>query len=177
MQDNVTTTENPTPIRRYKEVTFDNWITYLSLGGLMIDEDDGHVYKMTLTEFCTKFNVSKMTIVRWRKNTPDLAQRIEQRRNEVTPMARVTALYNQMFLLAMQSQDKRAAVDAGKTLLGHFGNLQLPVQREEVKHTGGWVDIIAQAKTENIIEGEVINEPDADTTRSITDTSTLPQTP
>ena len=142
----------------------------------MINEDDGSIYKMKLSEFCEKFNVSKMTIVRWRKNTPDLAQRIEARRNEITPMARVTALYNQMFLLAMQSQDKRAAVDAGKTLLGHFGNLQLPVQREEVKHSGGWVDVLLQAKRDNVIEGEVINEPNADTGRSIEDSSTLPQT-
>lgn len=63
----------------------------------------------------------------------------------------------------MQSQDKRAAVEALKTFLGHFGNLQTPVQREVHEVGEGFADLIQATrdkpapKKEAAIEGEIVD--------------------
>lgn len=176
MLPNVTEEKTPTVVKPYREITFEDWITFLALGGLMISEEDQTIYKMTLSQFCEKFNISKMTISRWRKQTPDLATRIEARRNEIAPMARVTAVYNQLFLSAMQSKDMRAAVDAQKTFLGHFGNLQLPVQRQDIKIQGGLAEVLIAAEREGILEGELVEPSTIDTDPSGQTPGALPPT-
>jgi hypothetical protein len=151
MLPNVTTPAPSTEVTPYKQATFEDWLTFTALGGLLIDEDDQHIYKMTLTEFCATFNVSKMTTLRWRKQTPDLETRIAQRRNEIIPMARVTVAYNQLFLLGMQTQDKRAAVEALKLFLGQFGNLELAAKRPpEPINTGqaSWVELLKMKRVQ-----------------------------
>jgi|SRR5665213_25113 len=157
MQPSATDQNVKTEIKPRKLDAFEGYITWRALGGLIIDEEykgtdergnpktfTNHVRQMTLGEFCEAFNVDRATTWRWRTNTPNLAELVEKRRNEIIPVARVSAAWNQLFLLGMQSGDKRAAVDALKTFLGHYGNLQLPVQREIVKHEGeSWASLVA----------------------------------
>lgn len=175
MQPNATTQNGQTGVQPYKQGAFDAYISWRALGGLIIDEDqDNKIRQMKLAEFCDVYNVDRSTLWRWRANTPDLAARIEQRRNEIVPAARVSAVYNQLFLTAMQSQDKRAAVEAQRTFLGHFGNLQLPVQRQDIKIQGGLAEVLQAAADDGILEGEVIEPSNIDATTSGQDTGALP---
>lgn len=155
-EQNETLEKSQTAIKPYKTVVFDHWLTWKACGGLIVDEEDNRIYKMTLNDFCQHFGIAKSTANAWRNNTPNLSQLIEKRRDEIAPMAKVGIVFNQMFLTAMQSKDLRAAVDAQKTYLGHFGNLRLPVQREEIKHEGlSWAELANQKR--QVIEAEVIN--------------------
>jgi len=154
-----------TGIQPYKQAVFDQWLTWKACAGLIVDEENNHIYKMTLTDFCQHFGINRDTARKWRNKTANLGKLIEQRRDEIAPQAKVGMVFNQMFLTAMQSQDKRAAVDAQKAYLGHFGNLRTPVQRQDVKVEGlSWADLAQKKRNENkVIEGEVV---DADANHS-----------
>lgn len=177
MVPNATEEKSETEVHPYKSGAFEAWITWRALGGLIVEEEGqktdrdtgkkitvtNQLRTMPLSEFCETFRVDRKTLWRWAKQTPDLAQRIAARRNEITPLARVSVAYNQLFLLGMQSQDKRAAVDALKTFLGNFGDLQLPVQRQDIKVQGGLMEVLAAAQRDGIIEGEVVEPTNSDT--------------
>lgn len=166
MGQNETGEKVQTGVKPYKDVTFDDYITWRALGGLLLVEDDpqtpNKIRMMPLEEFCTTFKVSRQTIWRWKSQTPDLAALIEKRRAEIMPLARVSAVWNQLFLTAMQTKDRRAAHDAQKTFLGHFGGLQLPTQRTEVDAGQNLLDLVNAARKKNIIEGEPVDRPVAD---------------
>lgn len=155
----LTAEDGQTAIKPYKHEIFDAWLTWKACGGLMVDEEDNRAYRMTLTDFCQTFGVTRPTVGEWRKNTPNLAELIEQRRNEIAPLAKVTNVFNQMYLTAMQTKDKRAAVEAQKAYLGHFGKLQLPVQRQDVKlQVNNWSQLLQ--KKREVIEAEIVDEPE-----------------
>lgn len=165
MQQNTTEQNKQTGVEPYKSVAFEAYITWRALGGLLIVEDDENtpnkIKIMTLEDFCTTFEVDRTTVWRWKTQTPNLAELIEKRRLEVTPLARVSAAWNQLFMLGMQTQDKRAAVDAITKYLGHFGNLQLPKQRQEVEAGNNLMELLNQARKRNIVdiqEGELVDD-------------------
>lgn len=154
MLPNVTSTNATTGVEPYKSGTFDAYITYCALGGI-ITEDDGDTHRMSIDEFCRNYNVSRMTLSRWKKQTSDWKERVDKRRDEIVPLARVTAVWNNLYLIARQQKDKRAAVEAAKAFLGHHG-LQLPTQRVEAKvEINSWTGLM-EAKR-NVIEGEVVD--------------------
>lgn len=163
MLQNTTSTNSPTEVEPYKAGVFDEWLSWKACGGLVADEEDNRLYKITLTEFCERFGIARSTANNWRRYTPNLAELIEQRRNEIAPLAKVGIMFNQMFLAGMQTKDLRAAVDAQKTYLGHFGNLQTPVQRENITLGNGFTDLLQAARVEGeppqpeIIEGEIVD--------------------
>lgn len=174
MLPNTTIDSEESAVKPYKTGVFDEWLTWKACGGLLIDEEENHIYRMSLTKFCERFKIAKSTANFWRTHTPNLAQRIEQRRNEIAPLARVSMVYNQMFITALQTKDLRAAVDAQKTYAGHFGNLQLPVQRQDVRIQGGLAEVLNAAEQDGIIEGEIVEPSAIDSTASGQDPSTLP---
>ena len=179
------TLEKPqTEVRPYKNEAFEAYITWRALAGLVVDEEyfdaqegktiTNKLRQISLQEFCETYNVNRHTVWLWKNRTPDLAARIEARRNEVVPAARISVAYNQLFLLGMQTGDKRAAVEALKTFLGHFGNLQLPVQRQEIKVQSGLLEVLSAAQREGIIEGEIVEPTNIDASASSPAPSALP---
>lgn len=161
MSGNVQIEKGRTDTEPYKQATFDAFVTYSALGGLIVGED-GKMIEMPVYKFCQQYGVDVRTTQRWKK-TEGFAMKVRQRRAEVVPLARETKAFNQLFLLGMQLQDKRAAVDALKTYLGHFSQLQLPVQRQDIKIQGGLMEVLAAAEHDGIIEGETIEPTDTDT--------------
>lgn len=176
MLPNVTNTNGQTGVEPYKTGVFDAYLSFCALGGI-ITEDDGSVHKMSLGEFCLTYDVTRMTLNRWKKQTPNWAELVERRRNEIMPLARVTAVWNSVYVLARQTQDKRAAVEAAKLFLGHNG-LTLPIQRQDVQMHGDFLDMMAAAAKEGIIDGEIVHadnlEPQTDTSGSDQNTGALP---
>lgn len=148
-EQNLTPESAVTPVDPYKTEQFDAYVSYLALGG-MTTTDDGQVRKIPLEQFAAAYGVSRTTLWTWKNHTPNMAELIRQRREEVVPLARESAGWNQLFLLGMQTQDKRAAVDALKTYLGHFSGLRLPSQ--EVKHEvgEGFSDLIAAHRRDQL---------------------------
>ena len=111
---------------------------------------------MPIYEFCQMHNVDQSTTWRW-KHMPDFALKVRERRIEIMPLARESMWFNQLHLLGMQTQDKRAAVDALKTLTGHFSDLQTPTQRQQIELKNNVGDLLKAATTDGIIEGEVVD--------------------
>ena len=153
MQPNATYSEPPTPVKPYKDVAFDEYLSFCALGGL-ITSDDGMLSKMTLNDFCRQFGVHRATTYRWKHNTPNFGEKVRQRRDELFPLSRETAMWNRLYLIGMQSKDLRAAVDAIKTLLGHFSGLTLPAKRKPEPSNSGasWVELITKYRNEGLIE-------------------------
>jgi hypothetical protein len=164
MLENVETEKTQTVLKPYKQNTFEHYIEWRALGGMVIDEEDPNtpnkVRIMTFQQFCHEFDVSAETIRRWKRDIPDLEQKIEQRMNEIVPLARRQAVWNANFVMALQTQDKRAAVEAQKLFLGHFGNLKIPTQRQEIEHKFNAADLLVAAKTDGVIDGEVVHGSD-----------------
>lgn len=172
MLPNVTNDSTKTEVEPYKAGQLDAYVTYCALGGL-ITEDDGAVSRMSIDEFCQHYGVTRMTLNRWKKQIPDWPLRVAARRDEIMPLARVTAVWNSVYSLARQTKDRRAAVNAAKLFLGHNG-LQLPVQRQDIKVQGGLMEILEAAERDGIIEGEVIEPKAVDTGTSSQAPGTLP---
>jgi hypothetical protein len=169
MLANVKTSDDSTSVKPYKSAQFDAYLTFRALGG-MITSDTGAFKSMTQTEFCDTYNISEMTLWRWQRQTPNFAQLVRQRRDEVVPLARETAAFNRLYLIGMGSlgdhaahRDQRAAVDALKTYVGHYSELRLPTQRQEIEIHGSAAELLKAAHADGIIEGELADaaEPDA----------------
>lgn len=159
MQGNAQVTKVLPSVEPYQKWAFDEFITYSALGGLIIS-DNGTIERMPIYQFCARVNVDQKTTWRW-KHSEGFAAKVRARREEIMPLARESMMWNRLFSLAMQNGDKRAAVDATKTWLGHFGELKLPTVKQEVKvELNTWADLV-QAK-HDVIEGEVVDEPAAD---------------
>ena len=159
MQGNASLQTQPQETEPYKQAAFDEFVTYCALGGLVVEEDvDGNPKpnRLPLYKFCERVGIDQATTWRW-KRAPGFAEKVRERREEIVPLARESMAWNQLFLLGMQTQDKRAAVDALKTYLGHFSNLRLPTVKQEVKVEHTLADVFTNA--DKIIEGEVVNGP------------------
>lgn len=157
MPGNTQISHTPIPVEPYQKYAFDQFLNFCALGGL-ISDDDGKMRKMPIYEFCQLVGVDQSTTWRW-KHMPDFAARVRERREEIMPLMRESMWFNQLHLLGMQTQDKRAAVDALKTLTGHFSELRLPTVKQEVKvEVNTWTGLLESKR--NLIEGEVVNEPD-----------------
>lgn len=155
MLPNVTKLDTQPSVRSTNEGALDAYITYCALGGL-ITEDDGKPSKMKLDDFCATYGVTRMTLSRWKREIPDFVQRVDKRRTEIVPLARVSAVWNANFVAAVQTKDLRAAVEAQKVFLGHFGNLVTPTQRVDATvQVNTWTGLMEAKRT--VIEGEVVD--------------------
>lgn len=148
------------------------WIDYCAIGGIITEA--GFEYKrneytgkdvpeimkrMSVKEFSEKVHVPRSTLYNWNKTIPNFAQRVRERREEIWPLARETALFNRAYSIAMGSNDMRASVDAIRLLTGHFSKLRLPTQTQEIEFKGqSWAALAARKRAE-ALEGEVIDEP------------------
>jgi hypothetical protein len=140
------------------------FVDYLAIGGLVTVESNEKlqaqdIHQMTITEFCEAIGISRDTFYRWKKTIPNLVDRIRTRRHETFGLNRETALYNRAYLIAMTSRDHKAAGEMIKLLSGHFGQLELPVQRQIIKQEGESWAALVEKKKQAIIEGEIVNDP------------------
>jgi hypothetical protein len=149
------------------------WIDYCALGGLLthdgfefkVDKEGRQLtdyngeprtevmHRMTVSEFAKNIKVDRSTLGRWRHTIPNFNAKVYERRAELFG-ARESQLFNRLYLIAM-SGNGQPAVQAATTLLGHFSKLQLPTQRQEIKHEGeSWTSLME--KKRQVIEGEVV---------------------
>jgi hypothetical protein len=182
MSQNVPPELTETEVKPYKTGAFDAYVTFCALAGMMVD-DTGNLSYMSVPDFCERYRVNRHTLYRWKNNTPNFAMQVRLRRDEVFPLARESAAFNRLFLIGMTSlgrnslhNDQRAAVDALKTALGHGGNLQMPVQRQDIKIQGGLMEVLEAAAADGILEGEVVGTNNLDESSSGQTASALPPT-
>lgn len=162
MPDNAQIAPSAAPVEPYQAYAFDQFLTYSALGGLIVDDDgdgDGNpkLRKMPIYEFCKRVGVDQKTTWRW-KHSEGFAMKVRARRDEIVPLARETMAFNQLFLLGMQMQDKRAAVDALKTYLGHFSNLRLPTVKQEVEVGEGLANLLQMGRAKFTKDVDTIQE-------------------
>lgn len=150
----------------------DKWITYCAIGGVITETGFETVYsqqldrevpeiitKMSLTEFAEKLGVDRKTLYNWKTSIPDFAMKVRAKRDEVFPMARETALFNQAYLIAMTGRGQ-AAASMITMLLGHYSKLQLPKQRAELEAGDNLMELLNVARKKKvIIEGETSEQP------------------
>jgi hypothetical protein len=152
MRQNAPYTETPAPVTAYKFGAFDQYVSFCALGGL-ITSDDGELSKMTVSQFCQQWGIDRKTTYRWRQ-TLGFGDRIRARREELFPLARETACWNRLYLIALQSNDYKAAVQACIILLGHFSGLMLPARRQPQPANQGnsWTELLLKAREKGVID-------------------------
>lgn len=143
----------------------EQWISFCALGGLITLESDNKwstqdIHQMTVTEFSETIGVARRTLYNWKKQIPNFGEKVRERRNEVFSLSRESVLFNRAYMIAMTSNDHKAAGEMIKMLLGHGANLELPAQRHEIEAGQNLMDLVNIARKKNIIEGETI-EPDS----------------
>lgn len=136
----------------------EQWITFCALGGLITMESDNksqpqEIKQMTITEFAKLLGVNRRTLYDWKKSIPSFAERVRARRYEIFSVSRETAAFNRLYLIGMTGKSQ-PAVDALKTLLGHFSRLDLPVQRQEIEAGENLLDMWARVEQRKAIEAD-----------------------
>lgn len=157
---------NETAVSPYKSGAFDEYVTFCALGGMIVS-DTGDITFVSQAQFCERFDVDRVTLWRWKRDTPNMAELIRQRRNEIVPLARETAALNRLLVIGMSSlgtnrqhSDQRSAVDALKTYLGHHSELKLPTQPQKIEAGQSLMDLVNIARKKNVIEGEFSDRTD-----------------
>lgn len=149
----------------------DKWISYCAIGGIVTETGFENVFndragrevpeiitKISVTEFAQKLGVDRATLYKWKNNIPDFGMKVRQRREEIFPVARETALFNQAYLIAMTGRGQ-AAASMITMLLGHGAKLQLPKQRTELEAGQNLMELMNIARKKQIIEGETVERP------------------
>jgi hypothetical protein len=137
----------------------EQWITFCALGGLVTTESDDPdqpvgLEQITITQFSQQLGVHRTTLYNWKNSIPNFGQRVRSRRAEVFSLSRESAAFNRLYLIGMNNKDMRAAVDALKTILGHFSKLELATQRHEVEAGQNLMDLVNAGRRKRVIEGE-----------------------
>lgn len=141
----------------------EQWITFCALGGLITNESDNEnktqeIRQMTVTEFSEQLGVHRVTLYKWKRSIPNFGDRVRTARNEVFSLSRETTLFNRAYIIAMSSNDHKAAGDMIKMLLGHGANLELPTQRTEIDAGQNLMELVGVARKKQVVEGEVSDE-------------------
>ena len=136
----------------------EQWITFCALGGLITDDEDHigntpNIKVMTITKFSEQIGVPRQTLYNWKRSIPNFGEKVRDRRKEVFTLSRETALWNMLYLIAMDGKGQ-PAVEACKLLLGHFSDLSLaPTKQSSTDdYSNNWVDLINSANKRHIIE-------------------------
>jgi hypothetical protein len=163
-ENDVTDNNNGQNKLELRNLQHEQWITFVALGGLVTEESESadrsnNIRQMPTTEFSTLIGVPRRTLYDWKKSIPDFGERVRQRRYELFSLSRETQLFNRAYLIAMTSKDHKSAVEAIKLLLGHFSMLDLPIQRQEIKNDGESWSTLVERKQREVLEGEIVNDP------------------
>ena len=148
---NQTTAQLPPDIELLKAQQ-EQYISYVAMGGV-ITSDDGLVTTMSQTKFADSIGVHRNTLLNWKRSIPNFGLRVREKREQLFSISRETAAWNRLYIIGMTGTGQ-PAVDALKTLLGHFGELKLPVQRQDVKIQNSLAEMLSNAQ--KVIEGEVV---------------------
>ena len=154
---NLTSTSSPTGVATQDgQVDFpipwklDNYITYLAVGGLRLDED-GDMKQLKLRDFADQLGVTRQTLWNWRKNVPNLAQMVRDRRKEMFSVDAESLVWKGVMLRAAKGDAEQA-----KMFLSHFSDYQLPTQKTEqsveVKGLGDLIKAALIAKRGEVID-------------------------
>jgi hypothetical protein len=129
------------------------YISYCAMGGVMTS-DDGKVTTMPAIKFADQIGVHRNTLRNWKESIPNFAERVRDRRMQLFSLSRESAVYNRLYVIGMTGTDA-PAVKALEILAGHFGKLEKPTQRADVKVSGSLAEMLSNAQ--KIIEGEVVD--------------------
>lgn len=150
------------------------WIDYNALNGLITDVTEDRINpktgepmilrKMTIQEFADIVGVDRKTLQRWRVIIPNFWQRVNDRRQELAPQARLQRMHEVWYLSALRVGTEGFR-DRQMWLANFDKSFHMPTQPVEHEIGGGLADVLEIARkrgreTANIPEGEVINATD-----------------
>lgn len=162
--------QNLTTTKKAAEVTKESvgdwrheaWIDYRALNGLITD-DDG-IRKMTVDEFATWVGVAtRQTLYDWQKSIPDFWQRVNDRRVEIAPRARLQRIHETWYLKAAQVNNWPVTEAWLRNFDPNFKEARTKVEHDVA---GSLLDVLEKARTRSVIEGEVVLDAGDQTTNA-----------
>jgi hypothetical protein len=155
---------NPEPLTPQQQM----WIDYNALGGLIVDNTDERwdsvnqvtttMRKMSISEFAKMIDVSRETLRLWRNSIPDFWGKVNVRRQELAPRARLQKMHEVWFLSALKT-GAEGFRDRQMWLANFDKDFRMPAQKMEHDIGDNLAELLIAAKRDGIIEGEVVNGP------------------
>lgn len=138
------------------------WIDYNALSGLITDITDDRVnergdpltmQKMTITKFAELLDVDRTTLRNWTRSIPDFWDRVNARRRELAPQARLQKVHEVWYLAA---QSPKNFQDRQLWLANFDPNFRMPAQKVEHEMGNSWAALLESKR-------KVIESTNADT--------------
>ncbi len=145
------------------------WVDYNALSGIVTDLTSEHkdasgstlvMRKMTIIEFADKLGVDRQTLRRWRESIPNFWEKVNARRKELAPQARLQRIHETWYLKAAALKNWQITE---AWLINFDPNYKQPRMKVEHDITESMADALGLAKrrrTENIQEGEIVKNDD-----------------
>lgn len=148
-------------------ITQQLWVDFNALGGLITDLTDERttkdgglttLRKMTITEFADRLGVNRDTLREWRRTIPNFWERVNLRRKELSPGARLARVHETWYLKAVKGDFQFLQL-----WLANFDDtFHTPNQNVTHDIGSGLMDALQiarqrQLKEQNATEGEVID--------------------
>lgn len=136
------------------------WIDYNALNGIITDNMESiTMRKMSISEFAQLINVNRDTLRNWRTYIPNFWDRVNERRKEITPRARLQVMHERWYLEAMKMKNW-ALSEAW--LRNHDSDYKESKQKVEHELGDGFADAMNIArerrlKSQTVVEGEVVD--------------------
>jgi hypothetical protein len=142
------------------------WIDYNALNGLITDILEEKVdpktgtaltmRKMTIQEFAELIDVHRDTLRVWRTAIPNFWERVNQRRKELAPTARLQQIHERWYLNALKMKNWPVT----EAWLRNFDpDYREPKQKIEHELGNSWMALFEHKR--KVIEGEVVDDPSA----------------
>lgn len=145
------------------------WIDYNAMSGLITDNteerpikgtnDTSTMRKMPIIEFAQMIDVSRETLRQWRNSIPDFWQKVNDRRHELAPTARLQKMHEVWYLSALNPKNFQ---DRQLWLANFDPNFRMPTQKLEHEAGGGLADLLELGRkrerdTNRVVEAEVVS--------------------
>lgn len=155
------------PTKKQLTIQQQTWIDYNALNGLVTDNlEDGidpktgsamTLRKMTIQEFAELIGVHRDTLRIWRSAIPNFWQRVNDRRRELAPTARLQLIHEKWYLNALKMKNWPVT----EAWLRNFDpEYREPKQKVEHELGNSWMALFEHKR--QVIEGEVVDGPGAD---------------
>lgn len=138
------------------------FIDYRALNGL-ISDDDG-IRKMTVDDFATKVGVDRRQLYRWQESIPDFWDKVNARRHEIAPRARLQKMHEVWYLSALKP-GADGYRDRQLWLANFDDDFRMPTEKLEHSAGTGLADMIAHKRRGDDNDRKII---DADISQSNT---------
>lgn len=156
--DTAMATLGKAPVDFFITPQMEAWIDYNALSGIVTDNmeegNGGGMRKMSISEFAQIVGVHRDTLRNWRTYIPNFWDRVNERRRELAPHARLQLVHQRWYIKAVAMDDWRITE---AWLRNHDPDYKESKQKVEHELGNTWAALLRGKQ--DVLEGEIVDEP------------------